>query len=146
MIVLDTTVFIDALIPFTKDRHEKAISIINEVDKRSLILYEPKLFLIELAGVLSRFKNRMQVMTHIKHISEHINILDYDELHENALNVSLLTGCRAVDAFFVATAEKTKSILISCDRKMVVNGKKAGVESYYIVDDYDDVMERMGTL
>ena len=50
MIVLDTSVFVDALIPKVKAGHELAMDVLSVVDARGLAVLEPKVFLVELAG------------------------------------------------------------------------------------------------
>ena len=41
MIVLDTSVFVDAIIPFRKDRHELASGVVDLISEKGLELYEP---------------------------------------------------------------------------------------------------------
>jgi len=57
MIVLDTSVFVDAIIPFRKDRHEPASGVIDLISEKGLELYESKLLIVELSGILIRFKS-----------------------------------------------------------------------------------------
>lgn len=60
------------------------------------------------------------------------------EIVENPTNLAfwmaLKTGSRAIDSYFIATAEMTDSILVSNDRVMVNNARKAGVNAYYLLE------------
>jgi len=100
------------------------------------MIYEPKLFIIELSGVLSRYKSKEEVMKHIRKIEDYINLIEYDKIHNLALDISITTGCRAVDAFFIATAKLTGSILISNDKIQVQNTRKTNIKSYYLIKEY----------
>jgi len=50
MIVLDTSVFVGALIPFDVKRHYKSIALIDLISERGLDIFEPKLLVIELSA------------------------------------------------------------------------------------------------
>jgi len=103
MIVLDTSVFVDAIIPFRKDRHELASGVVALISEKGLELYEPKLLIVELSGILIRFKTIDTVKEHIESILTFINIFNYHELHEISFEVALSTGCRAIDAEICST-------------------------------------------
>ena len=60
-----------------------------------------------------------------------------------AFEVALKTGSRATDAYFIATAKLTNSILITNDRIMSTNAKKYGVEAYYLIEEFNDAKERL---
>ena len=146
MIVLDTSVFVDAIIPFRKDRHELASGVVALISEKGLELYEPKLLIVELSGILIRFKTIDTVKEHIESILTFINILNYHELHEISLEVALSTGCRAIDAFFIACAKRTDSILISNDELQVLNARKAGVKSFYLLKESETIRQELGIL
>ena len=61
--------------------------------------------------------------------------------NELAFQIALDTGCRAIDSF-VATAKLTNSILVTNDKIMARNAKKAGIESYYLIENFDKAVER----
>ncbi len=63
---------------------------------------------------------------HVSEIEKFVNIVEYEALHNQALEIALTTGCRATDALFIATAKYTNSVLLSCDRRQVENAKKVG--------------------
>ena len=49
----------------------------------------------------------------------------------------LFTGCRAVDAYYIATTKHVDAILITNDRTMRDNASKSGVEAYYLLNNKD---------
>ena len=69
---------------------------------------------------------------------EYVKVLSEDDVFELAISIAFDTHCRAVDAYFIATAE-----LITNDRIMANNAKKYNVEAYYLVKDFDRVIERL---
>jgi len=46
MIVLDTSIFVDSLIPFDKVRHKLCVSLVNLISERGFNVYEPKLLAV----------------------------------------------------------------------------------------------------
>nr|WP_230972348.1 PIN domain-containing protein [Archaeoglobus neptunius] len=60
-----------------------------------------------------------------------------------AFKIALNTGCRAIDAYFIATAKLTNSVLVTNDRIMAGNARKARVESYYIINEFDTAIKRL---
>ncbi len=141
MIVIDTSVFIDYLIKFDDKKHKIAKNFFNEISKKDFILYEPFLFEIELSGVLRRKYDESVVKEIIDEVNKKVNIIEEEELHEVALNISLKTGCRAIDSYFIATAKITDSILITTDKVMAANSKKSDITSYYLIDEIKEAIE-----
>lgn len=82
-------------------------------------------------------------MNHINEIMRHVNIVGYEELHEIALDIALSTGCRAIDALFIGCAKETNSILVSSDKVQVLNARKAHIETYYLIGEYDDLLAKL---
>jgi len=97
---------------------------------------------LELIGVLSRFKPRKEI-EEILSIVEYVKVLSEDEIFEIATSIAFDTHCRAVDAYFTATAKLTNSILITNDKVMVNNAKKYSVEAYYLIENFDRVIKRL---
>jgi len=88
-------------------------------------IYEPEVFKIELAGTLSRRFNKGEVLSLIDEITSKVRLIENPD--QLALQIALDTGCRAIDAYFIATAKLTNSILIINDRIMAKNARKAGI-------------------
>jgi hypothetical protein len=66
--------------------------------------------------------------------------------NELAFQVSLNTGCRAIDSYFIATAKLTDSILITNDKIMSNNAKNYGIECYYLIEEFKKVIEKVKTI
>ena len=135
--------FVDSIIPFDYDRHRKSATVLEVISKKELEVFEPRLFVVELSAVLARYRPRDVVAGHVNEIVKYVNIVEYEQLHEVALDVALSTGCRAVDAFFISCAKETNSILISSDRVQISNAKKAGIEAYYLLEEYNDSLAKL---
>ncbi len=73
-----------------------------------------------------------------------IDEIEYDSL----LDIALTTGCRAIDAFYIAVANIISAILVSADKVMVNNERKYGVEVYYIhnLNDYNSLVSRINQI
>ncbi|MCD6250089.1 MAG: type II toxin-antitoxin system VapC family toxin [candidate division Zixibacteria bacterium] len=139
MIVFDTSIYIDALIPAIENRNVHAREIIKITTNRGFEIFEPRTFIVELVGVLSRFKRRGEVKS-VLDILNFVNIISENEIFEVALDIAFETHCRAIDSYFIATSELTNSILISNDRIMVNNAKKYGLKAYYLIDEVEKVL------
>jgi len=139
MIVFDTSIYIDALIPAIENRNVHAREIIKITTNRGFEIFEPRTFIVELVGVLSRFKRRGEVKS-VLDILNFVNIISENEIFEVALDIAFETHCRAIDSYFIATSELTNSILISNDRIMVNNAKKYGLKAYYLIDEMEKVL------
>ncbi len=146
MIVLDTSVFVDAIIPFDRERHRKSTTVLDVISKKELEVFEPRLLVVELSAVLARYKPRDVVVKHVNEIVKHVNLVGYEELHETALDMALSTGCRAIDAFFIGCAKETNSILVSSDKVQVSNARKAGVEAYHLLEEYNELLAELWKL
>ena len=68
MIVLDTSVFVDAIIPFDCERYRKSTTVLDVISKKELEVFEPKLLVVELSAVLARYRPRDIVANHVNEI------------------------------------------------------------------------------
>ncbi|MDI9643296.1 MAG: type II toxin-antitoxin system VapC family toxin, partial [Archaeoglobales archaeon] len=101
----------------------------------------PRVFRVELTGALARRFDKSDVSNFIEEIMSKVVLIDNPD--EIAYQIALNTGCRAIDAYFIATAKLTNSILITNDRIMAENAKKYGIEAYYLIDEFDKAIERI---
>ena len=139
MIVLGTSVLVDAIIPFDAKRHALASKLTGTISERGLKVYEPPLLAIELSGVLARYKPKEAVREHVGEVLAHVNTPGYGELHEAALETALATGRRAIDSFFTACAAKTGSMLVSNDKVQVQSARKACVKAFYLLKEHREL-------
>ncbi len=146
-LVVDVSVFIDRLFIYDEKRSSRACSLFKLIDKKSINIFEPQVFGIELASQLVRRKPETiarklydEIMNKVITIDE----IDYDLL----LDVALSTACRAIDTFYIAAASVVSAILASADKVMVNNARKYGVEAYYIHDlnDYSALISRINQI
>ncbi len=137
--VVDTSVFADYyfLYPRKPERHERARTVLDILSSLGLPVYEPFLFEVELRAVLVRRISPEQALRIASITLEHVNVIREELIHDKAAEVALLTGCRAVDAYYIAVARQANAALITNDRVMRDNALKAGAESYYLLDDND---------
>ena len=144
-VVIDTSVFVDSILEYDKYRTKTAEDLLEIVQNASVNnILEPFLFKVELAGVLSRKLPRDRVGLIVKDILDEVRIIQNPD--DLAFEVALKTGSRAADAYFIATAKLTNSILITNDKIMADNAKKYGIEVYYLIEEFDEVANRLKQL
>ena len=139
MVVIDTSVWLDLFLE-DKERKEKAEKLMDIVRD----IYEPGVFKIELAGTLARRFKKEDVLNFVNEVLTNVTLIPNPE--ELTFQVALNTGCRAIDAYFIATAELTDLILVTNDKMMAKNAKKYGIEAYYLIEEFDKVLERIKEL
>lgn len=76
-------------------------------------------------------------------IVDRINFVEFKVLNEIAFSICFETGCRAIDSYFIAAAKLTNSILITNDKIMAGNAKKAGIKAYYLIEEFNDLMKKI---
>ncbi len=138
-VVVDTSVFADYyfLYPRKPERHERARAVLDRLSSLGLPVYQPFLFEVELRAVLVRRINPEQVLEIVGIVLRYVNVVGEELIHDRAAEIALLTGCRAVDACYIATARYVNAILITSDKVMKYNALKAGVKAYYLLNDED---------
>ena len=97
---------------------------------------------MEIAGVLSRNLPKSGVESIVKDILHDVELIPNPD--DFAFEIAMRTGSRASDAYFIAV-KLTDSILITNDRVMTDNARKAGAEAYYLIEEFDNVVERLKT-
>jgi len=141
MIVVDTSVWVDLFIPKNKVRSDLAEKVFEVIEKKGIEIYAPKLFVVEFIGMMKMLAGKVPT-----NVFEKINLLDESVIFETAKDVALKVHPRAADAYFIATAKLTNSILITNDKVMAKNAKKAGIEAYYLIEEFDKALERIKKL
>jgi len=141
-VVVDTSVFVDTILEYDEHRTKMAEDLLEIIQNSSLEIVVPFLFKVELAGVLSRKLPRVNLI--VKDIIEDVRLISNPD--DLAFEVAIKTGSRAADAYFIATAKLTNSILITNDRVMAKNAKKYGIEAYYLIEEFDKAVNRIKEL
>ncbi|WP_456475701.1 type II toxin-antitoxin system VapC family toxin [Candidatus Pyrohabitans sp.] len=146
MIVVDASVYVDSLLPKLGDRHQKANEILEAISKEDLIIYGPKILTVELASVLSRKISGKIVKNFLEELTEEIHLIGEEDLISLAYNLAFEVRGRAVDLYYIAAAKITNSILITNDKTMAENAKRSGIEAYYPIDEFEDVLNIIRSL
>ncbi len=141
MTVVDTSVFVDALFRFNEERSSVAGSVFEVLQEHRITILEPEIFKIELIGQLVRRIPKQEAIALYEEIVDRINFVEFKVLNEIAFSICFETGCRAIDSYFIATAKLTNSILITNDKIMAENAKKAGIKAYYLMEEFSDLMK-----
>ena len=142
-LVVDVSVFIDRIFIYDEERSNRARSLFKLIDEKGFNIFEPQVFGIELASQLVRRKPQAIARKLYDEIMDKIIVVD-DIEYDLLLDIALSTACRAIDAYYIATANITSAILVSADKIMVNNARKYGVETYYIhnLGDYNTLISR----
>jgi len=111
-----------------------------------LIVVVPEVFKVELIGQLVRRMKKEEAFKVYDSVMSNVNVVSIERIRETAFSVASETGCRAIDAYFIATAKVTNSILITNDRIMAKNAKKYSIEAYYLIEEFDNAMKRLKNL
>jgi len=141
MIVLDANVLIDALFEGNPERRKLALDFFKLAEGKPV--YIPRIFIIEVLSVAKRLGVGIDYRTLLSLIEE-FNVKEESELFNLAVYVSENVHPRAVDAYYIATAMLTGSILVSNDRIMVKNSRKAGIEAFYLLEEFNKLKESLG--
>lgn len=142
MIVLDASLIIDAILPKLGERHEKAKEVIKVVSEHGYTVYLPRIARIELLSVLSRKLGR-KVIDIVEELGEGVVFVGEEKFYQIAETLAPKIQGRAVDLYYISLAYKISSLLLSCDKLQVENAKKAGVEAYYIPEEFEKVIKRL---
>ncbi|RCV66139.1 hypothetical protein C5S53_00360 [Methanophagales archaeon] len=145
MLTLDTSVLGDLFLPVEEIRKIKAKRVIELVEEREIEIYNPKIFIVEFMSILRRFLSKEMVENALQ-VTRSINFLEEGEIFAIARELSLEVHPRAIDAYFIATAKLIDSFIISNDKTMVKNSRKAGIEAYYLIEEHGRVVERLREL
>lgn len=146
-LVIDVSVFIDRLFIYDEERSNRTRSLFKLIDERGLSIFEPQVFGIELASQLVRRKPRTIAEKLYNEIMDKVIIIDETE-YDLLLDIALSTACRAIDAYYIATASLISAILVSADKIMVNNTKRYRIEAYYIHDisDYNALISKISQI
>ena len=136
MTVIDTSVFIDAMFERDPARGAVARRFLQSIE--GLTVYVPRVALVELISVAKRKKLDV-TRKDILDFAEDIDILSEDVIFDEALAVAENIHPRAIDAYFIATAKVTDSILIANDKTMVRNARDS-ITAYNLLEEEESVI------
>jgi len=139
-LTIDTSVLVDFFTKRDAERYKKSQEFLKSAKGKSV--YCPKLILAEILGVLVRYNVKLADVGY-DFVLKNFNLIEEDVIFDEILKVCKNTGSRAVDGYFIATAKLTNSILVTNDKVMAKNAKKYGIEAYYLIEEFDKVLERI---
>jgi len=134
MITIDASILIDALveeIESAKERQRKSKALLAFLLSQSFELNAPKIVLVEVASAIRRLTGKKDVENALSFIETNVSLFDEKDIIENAIEVAK-EGCRAADAYYISTAMKSGSMLVSADRRMIDLARNIGVKTILI--------------
>ena len=143
MIVVDASVFLDLIFDYRSDRTAIADGLFTLMEEDGVPIFEPDAFKIEMIGQLVRRRTKEEATALAEEIFSNINFIEASELFDMAYSVAVLTGSRAIDSFYVAAAKLEEAFLVSNDKHQVESARRSGVEVYYLLDEFEEVRERI---
>ena len=143
MIVIDTSVLVDYVFEKDAKRNDVAKETLKLV--KGLRVFAPRILLIEFVAVARRLGMTISKLDVAKLTADFV-LLSEDTIFDEAFKIAERVHPRATDAYFIATAKLTNSILITNDRIMADNAKKYGIEAYYLIEEFDKAINRIKEL
>lgn len=140
MIVIDTSVLVDYIFEEDVTRNNIAKETLKLV--KGLRVFAPRILLIEFMAVARRLGMTISKLDVVRLTADFV-LLSEDKIFDEVFKIAECVHPRAVDAYFIATAKLTNSILITNDRVMARNAKKYGIEAYYLIEEFDKAVERL---
>lgn len=134
MITIDASILVDSLleeIESAKERQRKSKALLAFLLSQNFELNAPKIVLVEVTSVIRRLTWKKDVDDALNFIEINVSLYDERDIIEDALEVAK-EGCRAADAYYISTAMKTSSVLVSADKRMVDIAKSMGVKAILI--------------
>ncbi|WP_148882950.1 type II toxin-antitoxin system VapC family toxin [Thermococcus aciditolerans] len=139
MIVVDTSVFIDAIFEYREERTAIARKLFRTLQEAKTQVLEPDIFKIELIGQLVRRMEVQKAMNLYELLMERIETMDTAKLREVAFEIALKTGCRAIDSFYISAAHSRNAILVSNDKFQVESALKYGIKAFYLLEEWQEL-------
>lgn len=143
MIAVDTSVFVNSLLEKNDDRIRKSKEFLKSIEGLAIVI--PRIFLFEFISITRRFGISLS-RKDVEELVADFEVLSENFVFDEAFKIAELSHPRAVDSYFIAAAKLTNSVLISCERRMVENGRKYGIRAYYLLEELDDAIKAVRKL
>ncbi|ADT85026.1 type II toxin-antitoxin system VapC family toxin [Thermococcus barophilus] len=137
MIVLDANILIDALFEKNEERRNLALDLFQAIKGKTV--YVPRIFIVEVVSIAKRLGIGLS-LEELFTLVERFNIKEENEIFNLAVYIAENVHPRAVDSYYIATAILTGSIVISNDKTLVKNCKKAGIKAFYLVEEHKEAL------
>ena len=142
MIVLDASLIVDSLLPKLGERHKLAKEVLKKISNYNIEILMPKIAKIEMLSVFSR-KIGSRAVEVVNAIGEGVRFVGEEEFYQVAEAIAPKIQGRAVDLYYISLAFKSSAVLFSCDKRQVENARLAGVEAYYIPEEFEKAVKRI---
>lgn len=123
--------------------HKKCRRIIDLIDERDVEAYVPRACIIEMAAVSKRLSDKATARKISKRLMESYEIADESLLFDTAWTIAIDTGCSGFDSYFIALAKIKNASLFTDDNGMQHRGMEAGVETVFIRDADNKMIEEL---
>ena len=141
-VVVDASLIIDLYAAPDDIRASIAEEVSSWISARIIEAYAPKLLVVEVVGVLARYLSEKDLELAIKSLPP-IKLMPEEAFYDEAIKVARNTRSRAADAYYIAVASIISGVLLTNDKRQKLNAVKAGIESYYLIEDIERVKERL---
>ncbi len=131
-VTLDASIIIDAYAG--RERKDMSLTLLEFLAENQAQLIEPKILIVEVAGVLVRYITRKDVEKALSIIEEASELIPEEEIWTTALTIALKTGSRISDSYYIATATLHNTNLITSDKPQCNSARKTGVKCIYLPD------------
>ena len=111
------------------DTREKIRTILEILESQDYTVYFPRAGIIEITSVLKRSGlDKQIIMKLIESIKETFIIINEELIYNRALEIAVEKAPSGFDAYFIALAAITNSVLITDDKPMAKHAKSIGLE------------------
>ena len=133
-IVVDASLIIDLYAAPNEVRASIAEEVTSWITKHLVEAYAPKLLIVEVVGVLSRYLSEEELNLVLDTLPS-VKLISEEVIYEEVIRIARGTGSRAADAYYIAVASTVNGALLTNDKKQVQNARKAGIEAYYLIEE-----------
>ncbi len=118
-----------------------AEEVLSWISTRIVEVYAPKLLMVEVIGVLARYLSEEDLELVITSFPP-IKLMSEGIFYNEAIKVARSTGSQAADTYYIAVASFVNGILLTNDKQQKQSAKKAGIESYYLIEEEKEAKQR----
>jgi len=133
-VVVDASLIVDLYAAPNEERASIAEEVVTWISKGVIEAYAPKLLIVEVVGVLSRYLSGEELDLVLDSLPL-IKLIPEESIYEEAIRIARETGSRAADAYYIAVALTINGALLTNDRRQGQNARKAGVKAYYLIEE-----------
>ena len=133
-VVVDASLIVDLYAAPNEERASIAEEVVTWISKGVIEAYAPKLLIVEVVGVLSRYLSGEELDLVLDPLPL-IKLIPEESIYEEAIRIARETGSRAADAYYIAVALTINGALLTNDRRQAQNARKAGVKAYYLIEE-----------